>query len=84
MHGVRSFDTACRQRSGPMNDEPATDDVQVSQEELERHDGVAAGKYTAGLGQVIAGCCGHHTRYASCPSPTSHVAFCCREGGQLL
>jgi Hydroxymethylglutaryl-coenzyme A synthase N terminal len=26
--------------------------LQVSQEELEAHDGVAAGKYTAGLGQV--------------------------------
>ena len=32
--------------------------MQVAQEELERHDGVALGKYTKGLGQV---CNAHNT-----------------------
>ena len=35
-----------------MGGHSAVDASQVSQEKLESHDGVPAGKYTAGLGQV--------------------------------
>lgn len=55
--------------------------VQVSQQELEEHDGVPAGKYTAGLGQV---------RRRQAPSGrdasicAARSCMCCRQQSHML
>ena len=53
MNGIRiSFHHLARAAAHSVGCDSATGASQVSQEELEAHDGVAAGRYTAGLGQV--------------------------------